>query len=102
METVIELDSFTRSAKDILSEKEVFGLVDFLANNPKAGDVIPKGSGLSKLRWARSGMGKRGGARVIYYHLTQEGKVYLILAYAKSALDNLSEEQLDKLVKAME
>jgi len=35
METVIELVSFSRSAKDIFSKKEVFELIDFVSRNPK-------------------------------------------------------------------
>ena len=102
METVIELTSFIRSAADILNESEVMALVDYLAFTPKAGAVIPQGSGLRKLRWERQGMGKRGGARVIYYHLEADGTVYLLLAYAKSARENLTKEQLNRLKQAME
>ena len=44
-------------------------LIDFLAENPLAGDEIPGTGGVRKVRFAASGRGKRGGARIIYYYL---------------------------------
>lgn len=102
METVVELTSFIRSATGVLTEDEIGDLIVHLAQKPKAGDVIPGGNGLRKLRWTREGMGKRGGARVIYYHVDADGVVYLLLAYPKSARDDLTKEQLNRLKQAME
>jgi hypothetical protein len=42
--------------------------VGWIAANPLAGDVIPGSGGCRKVRWSRSGMGKRGGVRVIYFN----------------------------------
>jgi len=42
--------------------------VNYIACNPEAGDVIPESGGVRKVRWSRSGAGKRGGARVIYFY----------------------------------
>lgn len=39
-------------------------------------------------------MGKRGGARVIYYVKTLPGEVWLLMVYAKSKLDTLPVEVL--------
>ena len=102
METVIELTSFMRSADGVLTHEEVQALIGYLAHDPLAGDVIPRSGGLRKLRWARSGMGKRGGARVIYYHLAADGEVYLLLAYAKARQENLTPTQLNQLRRLME
>lgn len=66
--TVVETQAFARSAERIWSEEERAELVDFVAHNPEAGDVIPGTGGVRKLRWARSGSGKRGGARVVYFY----------------------------------
>jgi hypothetical protein len=38
-----------------------------LAEHPAAGMLIAGTGGVRKLRWAREGMGKSGGVRVIYY-----------------------------------
>ena len=46
-------------------------------------------------------MGKRGGARVITYVINTDGKVWLLTAYAKAALDNLSAVALVKLRKEL-
>ena len=46
-------------------------------------------------------MGKRGGARVITYVINADGKVWLLTAYAKAALDNLSAAALVKLRKEL-
>jgi hypothetical protein len=41
-------------------------LVALVGANPEAGEIIPETGGIRKVRWALKGMGKRGGARVIY------------------------------------
>ncbi|MFA7241063.1 MAG: hypothetical protein WC091_13215 [Sulfuricellaceae bacterium] len=42
-------------------------------------------------------MGKRGGARVIYYTRLTSGELVLLLVYAKAKFDNLRPEFLLKL-----
>jgi putative component of toxin-antitoxin plasmid stabilization module len=101
METVVESPSFMRSCEGVLGAGEVKSLIDFLALRPWEGDVIPASGGLRKLRCARAGAGKRGGARVIYYHVAEDGLVFLLLAYAKAAQENLTPEQLKRLRKAL-
>jgi mRNA-degrading endonuclease RelE of RelBE toxin-antitoxin system len=80
-------------------------LQDDLAKNPQAGDLIPAGGGIRKLRFALPGRGKRGGARLIYYWQTSKDKIYLLLAYAKAKKENLELAQitiLKALVKELE
>ena len=60
---------FSRQADKLFNEEERRELIDFLAENPLAGDRIPGTGGVRKLRFAAAGRGKRGGARVIYYFL---------------------------------
>ena len=72
----------------------------YLAANPTAGDIIPGTGGVRKLRWAASGRGKRGGARIIYYYHSLVMPLFLIAAYAKntkSTLTNAEKSQLRKL-----
>ena len=75
MYTVIETPIFLRYAAQIwgIEEREAF------------------------VRWAREGMGKRGGARVIYFNRLARGEVVFYLAYAKAKLDNMRPEFLVKL-----
>jgi hypothetical protein len=44
---------------------------------------------LRKVRWKRPGLGKHGGARVIYFNRLADGEVVLVAAYAKAKFDNL-------------
>jgi RelE toxin of RelE / RelB toxin-antitoxin system len=90
MLTVVELPLFTRQADDLFSDADKQELIAFLAWNPLAGDVIPGTGGVRKLRFAASGRGKRGGARVIYYYLDDGMPLYALLAYPKNAKTDLS------------
>jgi hypothetical protein len=58
-----------------------------------AGDVIPGTGGVRKLRFASSGHGKRGGARVIYYYLDESVPLYALPAYPKNAKADLTAEE---------
>ena len=65
----------------------------FLAQNPKAGEVIQKTGGLRKIRWTLKGKGKRGGIRIIYYHITADSHIRLLLIYKKGVKENLTEDE---------
>lgn len=45
---------------------------------------------VSKARWARSGMGKRGGVRAVYYFLVRADLVYMLDIYAKNEKSDLT------------
>ena len=62
-----------------------------------AGDVIPGAGSLRKVRWSRQGVGKRGGARVIYFNRMEAGFLVLLTVYAKSVDDSLSVEFMRRL-----
>lgn len=64
-----------------------------LLENPEAGQVIIGTGGMRKIRVALEGRGKRGGARVIYYRLTERQQILLLLIYDKSRADNLTADQ---------
>ncbi|MYN25562.1 transcriptional regulator [Duganella levis] len=97
MLTVIETPEFIASARAILSDPERIAFIDWIAEHPLAGDVIPGVGGLRKVRWARKGIGKRGGARVIYFTRLASGELVLLFAYAKAKFDNLRPEFLLRL-----
>jgi hypothetical protein len=78
--TVAETGAFARAADRIWSEQERTDLVDYLAHNPEAGDLIVGTGGVRKLRWGRSGADKRGGARVVYFNYSPNCPLYLLLA----------------------
>ncbi len=84
MYTIVETQVFQRYAKEIWSDDELTEFKVWLANNALAGDVIPGTGGMRKVRWSRSGMGKRGGARVIYFNLLADGVIALIYCLHQS------------------
>lgn len=97
MQTVIESPEFIEWSAKVWSELERTEFIDWIADNAMAGDVIPGAGNLRKVRWSRAGMGKRGGARVIYFNRLASGEVVLLLVYAKAKFDNLRPEFLLKL-----
>ena len=98
----IETNAFIRSRGGLISEDELQKLQVALLLNPETGPVIPGSGGLRKMRWAASGRGKRGGARVIYYWRNDRDQIYLLLAYAKNVQENLTPQQLKVLKTLME
>jgi len=102
MAVFFETSVFTRRVTELLSDDEYGELQRVLVADPNAGDTIPGSGGLRKLRWAIRGRGKRGGARVIYYHVVSRDQFYMLLIYAKNEQDDLSPEQLRMLKKAVE
>lgn len=97
MFTIIETPTFIDWSYKVWNDSERIAFIDWIADNPLAGDVIPSASGLRKVRWGRSGTGKRGGVRVIYYTRLANGELVLLLVYAKAKFDNLRPEFLLKL-----
>ncbi len=91
--TVAETQAFARAAEKIWNEEERIELIDYVAHNPEAGDVIPGTGGVRKLRWGRSGSGKRGGARLVYFHYRADCPLYLLLAYAKAQATDMTADE---------
>lgn len=55
--------------------------------------------GFRKVRVARRGMGKRGGARVIYILRGEAFPIFLIAVYAKNEKENLTRQERNLLAK---
>lgn len=89
----IETPVFTADVQALLSDEEYRCFQLFLACVPEVGDVIQGTGGLRKVRWASGGKGKRSGVRVIYYYLTAQQQLRLILIYRKGLKDDLSEDE---------
>ena len=101
MNTVSETPIFQKYAEEIWSESERSEFINWIAANPYAGDVVPGSGGCRKVRWTRQGMGKRGSARVVYFNEI-EGRIWLLIVYAKSKFDNLPAEFLAQLKSEVE
>jgi hypothetical protein len=102
MLTVIETPTFQRLAAEFWSEEERLEFVSWIAENSEAGDVIKGTGGLRKVRWSRPGMGKRGGARVIYFNRNERGDLVLLVVYVKAKFDNIPAADLLKLKEAID
>jgi hypothetical protein len=101
---VVETKEFLKQAKPLMSDSEPAGAVAFVGANPEAGEIIPETGGVRKIRWALEGMGKRGGARVIYYYHNERLPVFLLSAYAKSrkaSLNKAERNAMKRLVPAL-
>lgn len=94
----IRLSSFEKTARAVFTETELLELELHLLFFPTAGDVIPGGKGLRKLRRPCGRRGKRGGARVIYYFLSRDEKILLVLAYAKNRQRDITRAQTAQLI----
>lgn len=98
MHSVVETGPFLRDADAAgMTEAERFALVDFLAANPEAGDVIKGSAGCRKLRFAKTGKGKSGGYRAITFYSGVKVPVFLLTVYAKGRLGNLTDKQVSIL-----
>ena len=102
MLTVIETPVFRRMVEDVWGDAEREAFIVFISENPTAGDVIPGAGPLRKVRWKREGMGKSGGARVIYYVRLASGEVVLVAVYAKAKFDNMPVEVLKSWKEAFD
>jgi hypothetical protein len=88
--SVIELAGFRRRAGELLTPAEQDAVIDLLAYEPTCGDIISGTGGLRKIRVGRGGMGKRGGARIIYFFHDAEVPVLLVAIYAKNEKGDLT------------
>jgi hypothetical protein len=92
--TVVELPAFQKRASRLWDHDERDRMIDFIARNPEAGDLIPGAGGIRKLRRQRPGIGgKRGGARVAYFYHDPAMPIFLLLAYAKARQEDMTADE---------
>lgn len=102
MVTFVESPLFTKQVHDYLTDTEYGFFQEYLAANPDMGDVVRGSGGVRKVRWSRRGTGKSGGVRVLYFARTEAGQIWLLLIYAKSAVDSIPGHILKALKEEME
>ena len=100
MATFVESSIFTRVCPAYLDDDEYAELQQFLLLKPEAGQVVPGSGGVRKLRWARPGMGKRGGLRVIYYVQYEPMEFWMLTLYSKGSEANIPAHVLRTLMEA--
>lgn len=98
----IESPIFTADVIELLSDEDYAALQVHLAANPDIDDLIQQTGGLRKIRWTVKGRGKRGGTRVIYYHVVAQSQIRMILIYRKGVKDDLTPKEKATLRKLNE
>ena len=96
MFTVIETPTFQKQVAKVWTEAERLEFIAWIAAPPTAGDVIPGADGARKVRWAVQGKGKRGGARVVYFNLSDDELVLLVAVYAKADKTNILPNEIER------
>ena len=93
----VELTPFAEFRREHWTDDDLRAFQSFLLVSPEAGDLIPGGGGLRKVRWAAQGRGKRGGSRIIYYWKVSGSQIYLVYGYVKSEREDLTPRQVKVL-----
>ncbi len=99
MFTFIESSIFQRMLPVYLGDDEYSELQQFLLQNPEAGELVPGSGGVRKVRWARPGMGKRGGLRIIYFVQRQPDEFWMLTLYAKARRKDIPAHILKQLLE---
>ncbi len=99
MQTIDELPEYKKQVQKHLSESDSELLINYLAEHPKAGDLMQGTGGIRKLRWAKNGSGKSGGVRVIYYFHNETMPLFLLSLFGKNEKANLSHSERNMLAK---
>ncbi len=93
---------FQRNVAKLLDENELSELQLFLCDFPDHGKVIKGSGGIRKMRWGKTGSGKRGGTRVIYFAAITKYRILLLDIYSKSEKEDLSLGELKDLIKTLQ
>ena len=96
-----ETSVFTRRIHKILDEDSYRLLQLHLLHLPDSGDIIQGSGGIRKIRWAPTGSGKRGGARIIYYWAVDADTVLMLFAFQKNERADLTPGQLKQLASVV-
>lgn len=95
LNTVAFTAGFLAQAKEEgMTDSEQAALVEMLAANPEAGDMIVGSGGCRKVRVAGRGKGKSGGYRVVTFYAPPEMPVYCFAVLSKGSRENFSAEEV--------
>ena len=102
--SILPIPPFDRQLKRLSKKypslkQEFLELIERLEENPEQGTNL--GNNCYKIRLAiqSKGKGKSGGARVITNFIIADATVYLLSIYDKSDKDNLTDNELEELLK---
>ncbi|MEY3902537.1 MAG: hypothetical protein RL189_1843 [Pseudomonadota bacterium] len=80
-----------------LNDDDLSDLEDELLESPEAGKLLRETGGVRKVRFARGGVGKRGGVRVFYLDFSELKKLYFLAVISKTESANLSKAERNEL-----
>ncbi|MFA6037349.1 MAG: type II toxin-antitoxin system RelE/ParE family toxin [Legionellales bacterium] len=95
---IFETPLFTQQIIDLMDDDDYASLQQVLFKRPYAGELIPETGGLRKIRWAAQNKGKRGGARIIYYWVSEHHQIFMLFAYPKNKQVDLTQQQKKALI----
>lgn len=98
-QTVVETPSYLALARKLFSERDRENIVAMVAEDPEVCDVMSGTGGFRKVRVAREGMGKSGGARVVYIWRDERFPLFLITVFPKNRKANLTKAERNALKK---
>ena len=99
-------DIFEKQAKRLTKKytslkQELLLLVQQLKENPEQGTAIGKSCFKIRIAIASKRKGKSGGGRVITNIVITDNIVYLLSIYDKSEKENLTDKELEELLKSI-
>jgi len=100
--TIVETETFERLWPYYWTDQVYDEFITFITENPETGDVVKGSGGMRKVRWSRTGSGKSGGVRVIYFNRLANGEIWLVFIYAKSKLDSINAKTLKEIKHEIE
>ena len=103
MRGLVETPAFRNGAIRCMTESALKEMLDALARDPLAGDLIAATGGVRKLRWGTGrDDGKRGGVRVLYYARQHTDRpIYLLTCMPKREDKHLTAAQKKALARAI-
>lgn len=80
-------------------------MVNTISENSEAGTLLFSEVYKIRMKIASKGKGKSAGARVIYFNIfaqkSDDDRIVLLLIYDKSECENVTDEQIREVLKAM-
>lgn len=101
---IIAVPTFRKELKRLAKKynslkKEIAALFESLEDNPVQGRPLGRNCYKIRLSISSKGKGKSGGARLITNIVIAEETVYLLSIYEKSVKENLTDKELEELLK---
>jgi len=101
---ILVSDRFQRQAKRLIKKypslkKELSELRDSLLQDPTMGTPLGHECYKIRLAIASKGKGKSGGARVITYLQVLKNSIFLLSIYDKSEKENITDKELQEILK---